>query len=145
LVEVEKNNWAQNFKNLLKEALSLKQTCLDNDKAFSPNDYQMQDIEHKLNKLLTFPILKEHSPLTRTFQNQMVKNRNYLFTFLYNLDVPPDNNASERAVRNVKVKQKISGQFKSGHDTFCVMRSVIDTLRKRELDVLQNLNRIMAI
>lgn len=145
LVEVEKTNWAKDFKNLLKEALSLNQTCLDNDKAFSPNDYQMQDIEHQLNKLLAFPILKEQSPLTRTFQNQMVKNRNHLFTFLYNLDVPPDNNASERAVRNVKVKQKISGQFKSGQDTFCIMRSVIDTLQKRELNVLENLNRIMAV
>lgn len=144
LVEAEKNEWAQSFKDLLKEALSLKQSSLDKNKAFSPNDYQVQDIENKLNKLLAFPIVKEQYPLTRTFQNQMVKNRNHLFTFLYNLDVPPDNNASERAVRNVKVKQKISGQFKSGQDTFCIMRSVIDTLRKRELNVLDKLNIIMA-
>jgi alkyl hydroperoxide reductase subunit AhpC len=33
----------------------------------------------------------------------MIKYRNYLFTCLYDLDVPPDNNASERAIRNVKV------------------------------------------
>lgn len=144
LVEVEKTKWAQDFKNLLKEALGLKQTSIDNNKAFLPNDYQAQDIEDKLNKLLAFPIIKEQSPLTRTFQYQMVKNRNHLFTFLYNLDVPPDNNASERAVRNIKVKQKISGQFKSGQDTFCIMRSVIDTLRKRELNVLDKLNIIMA-
>lgn len=144
LVEVEKTDWAQDFKSLLKEALSLKQISLENAKAFSPNDYQVQDIEDKLNKLLAFPIIKEQSPLTRTFQNQLTKNRNHLFTCLYHLDVPPDNNASERAVRNVKVKQKISGQFKSGQDTFCIMRSVIDTLRKRELDVLDKLNIIMA-
>ena len=77
------------------------------------------------------------------FQKQMMKNRNHLFTFLYHLDVPPDNNASERAVRNVKVKQKISGQFKSGQDAFCVLRSVIDTLRKRQLNVLNKLKIIM--
>ncbi|MFT5909472.1 MAG: hypothetical protein ACI9XO_000987, partial [Paraglaciecola sp.] len=35
-------------------------------------------------------------------------------------------------------------QFKSVQDIFCVLRSVIDTLRKRELDVLDNLKIIMA-
>jgi hypothetical protein len=42
-----------------------------------------------------------------------------------------DNNASERAIRNVKGKQEISGQFKTGQNSFCVIRSVIDTLCKR--------------
>ena len=59
----------------------------------------------------------------------MIKGRNHLFTFLYDLEVPPDNNATERAVRNVKVKQKISGQFKSGQNTFCVLRSIRGSYR----------------
>ena len=48
-----------------------------------------------------------------TFQKRMNKYKDYLFTFLYYPEVPPDNNASERAIRNIKVKQKVSGQFKS--------------------------------
>ena len=68
-----------------------------------------------------------------------------IFKQLHDLEVPPDNNASERAVRNVKVKQKISGQFKSGQDTFCILRSIIDTLRKRKLNVLEYLAKIVAI
>ncbi|RTZ01711.1 hypothetical protein EKM02_04860 [Flavobacterium sp. RSP49] len=35
--------------------------------------------------------------------------KQYVFTFLFHNDGPPDNNASERAIRNVKVKQKVSG------------------------------------
>ena len=42
----------------------------------------------------------------------MCRERQNLFTFLFLPEVPPDNNGSERAIRNVKVKQKISGQFK---------------------------------
>jgi len=53
----------------------------------------------------------------------------------------PDNNSSERAIRNVKVKQKISGQFHStqGATRFAVMRSVIDTVIKRGGDPLTTL------
>lgn len=47
----------------------------------------------------------------------MCRERQNLFTFLYLHEVPPDNNGSERAVRNVKVKQKISGQFKNARTT----------------------------
>src|ERR1019366_4940393 len=53
-------------------------------------------------------------------------------------NVPPDNNGSERAIRNVKVKQKISGHFKStdGANIFAVLRSVIDTTLKAGQNVL---------
>ena len=97
----------------------------------------------KLGKVLTLGAWELFYPKTYTFQKSMIKYRNYLFPFLYNLEVPPDNNASERAIRNVKVKQKVSGQFKSGQHTFCVLRSVIDTLRKRNLNVLEYLQLIM--
>ncbi|MDR0749206.1 MAG: transposase, partial [Tannerellaceae bacterium] len=53
--------------------------------------------------------------------------------------VPADNNASERAIRNVKVKTKVSGQFRNkdgkGADRFARIRSVIDTTVKNGHDV----------
>ena len=44
-------------------------------------------------------------------ENRMIKHQDYILTFLYHPKVPPDNNGSERAIRNVTVKQKVSGQF----------------------------------
>jgi len=79
-----------------------------------------------------------------SFQKRLRKHRVYLFTFLYNHNVPPDNNASERAIRNIKVKQKISGQFKStnGAFGFAVLRSDTDTVIKNNLGVLNSLKII---
>lgn len=145
LIEQEKNDWAIHFKNLLKETLNLRQIAVHRNHAYQKTDKEIYQLEQRLNRLLARSIVKEHFPETFKFQKSMIKYRNYLFPCLYNLKVPPDNNASERAVRNVKVKQKISGQFKSGQDTFCILRSIIDTLRKRELDVLFFLKQIMAV
>ncbi|MDR1886469.1 MAG: transposase [Prevotellaceae bacterium] len=52
----------------------------------------------------------------------IIKHRQSIFTFLKYPNVPPDNNASEKAVRNVKVKTKISGAFRNKDAkgcTFC--------------------------
>jgi hypothetical protein len=56
--------------------------------------------------------------------------------------VPPDNNGSERAIRNIKVKQKVSGQFKStqGADGFAILISIIDTTIKSGQNVLNALS-----
>lgn len=144
LLDVEQHPWAQQFKALLQQAISLKHFSLERNKAFAAGEAQAQALEAQLNELLAVPLLKEQVEWTAKFQTQMLKNRNHLFTFLYQLEVPPDNNGSERAIRNIKVKQKISGQFKSGQQNFCVLRSVIDTLRKRQLNVLECLQFIMA-
>ena len=44
-------------------------------------------------------------------QNRLKKYQDYLFLFLKNNLVQPDNNGSERAIRNFKVKQKVSEFF----------------------------------
>lgn len=71
----------------------------------------------------------------------MCRERQNIFTFLFVEDVPPDNNGSERAIRNVKVKQKISGQFKLGQtaQNFAQIRSVIDTTIKNNQNVLNSM------
>ncbi len=145
LEELEKDQWAKDFIALLKQGLQLNKESIERNKAFEKTEQKTLDIEQDLNNLLARSINKGKMPKSFTFQKSMIKHRNSIFTYLYHLDVPPDNNASERAIRNIKVKQKISGQFKSGQDAFCIIRSCIDTLKKRNLNVYSYLCDIMNL
>ena len=73
------------------------------------------------------------------FQKRMFKYYDYVFNFLRNKDIPPDNNGSERAIRNFKIKLKISGFFKSfqGAQVYATIRSVIDTAIKNNQNPLE--------
>jgi len=76
--------------------------------------------------------------------NSFLKARDKIFTFLLHPKVPPDNNGSERAIRNLKVKLKVSQQFKSpqGAKNYATLRSIIDTARKRgmnEFEVIRDI------
>jgi hypothetical protein len=143
LIEAEKLDFSKGFKTLLKKALDFRAE-LETQKLPAASDHPMaREIEKELNRLLALPINKNKSPESATFQNQLILKRNFLLPFLYNLEIPPDNNASERAIRNIKVKQKVSGQFKSGQHAFAVIRSVIDTLIKRKMDVFSSLRTII--
>jgi len=77
----------------------------------------------------------------QAFVKRLKKNRNSVFTFPRHPKVPPDNNGSERAVRNVKVKTKVSGLFRTekGAARLAIIRSVIDTAIKNRNNVFEAL------
>lgn len=125
------HTWAIRMSQLISKALDLRKE----NKATRGN---VDEILSTFSGLVNEPIDQDFKELV-VFQKRMVKYFDYVFSFLRNKDVPPDNNGSERAIRNFKVKLKISGFFKSfgGAQVYATIRSVIDTAIKNNQNPLE--------
>lgn len=86
------------------------------------------------------PLAQKSGKRGRTRQNKaanlLLRLRTYaddVWRFATDHNIPFTNNLAEQAVRMPKVKQKISGGFrtKNGADTFCTIRSYLATMHKQ--------------
>lgn len=137
-----KHRWALDMQNLLKKikntkdnqqltAAKCKTFDLEYDHLIALGNIQQKEDPHPLCKAP-----KETCLLRRL--------KNYKFStllFMYQEQVPFDNNQAERDLRMMKVKMKISGCFRSltGSQSFCRIRSYISTVKKNGMAVLQSL------
>ena len=83
-------------------------------------------------------------PRRRTGHNLLIRLRDHkddALRFLHDPAVPFTNNQAERDLRMMKVRQKISGGFRSatGAQTFATLRTVLSTARKQGWNILETL------
>ncbi|GHV24553.1 hypothetical protein FACS189465_1880 [Clostridia bacterium] len=153
------NAWSQemieflvNLNNKRKEKIQL------GEKYFS--DIELSEYSERYNKILEKGFLsneKTKSPVYKADEGRLLrrlkKYKNHHLLFAYNFDVPFDNNMSERDLRVAKVKQKVSGCFRSllGAKRFANLLTIIKTaIRKKSspyktiLNIFKKLNPTFA-
>lgn len=142
LIHVEEtfdSSWAKALRKLLVKA--------KNDKERNPNlkaSYYSRIFKKYVG--LIRPIIKDYDKKFKKTDEQRLAfglgKHKYLFLgFVEQPNVPFDNNQAERDLRMIKVKQKVSGCFRSKAHAqyFARIRGYITTLKKNEQKVLENI------
>ncbi len=117
-------NWSHRFIHLIEHSINLRRE--DNI-----TSRKIKVLKTKMKNLLGESLTHLDEEFDK-FKRGILKVKDYLFTFLTNPDVPYDNNSSERGVRKIKIKQKVSGCFRtnSGADDFAKLHSITETAMK---------------
>lgn len=98
--------------------------------------------EKRLEELVTREVTKTE---TIKLQKRIKKHKEKILFFMTTKDVPPDNNGSERAIRNAKIHKKISGGFRNelAAQRYAVLMSIIDTAKKHGLKMFDACQKLL--
>jgi len=145
LIEIDEESWAQDMYTLLKEASYLE----------NPSAGLQQEISDKYDQIVTAGLkyhnglkpFKPNSRKRRPGHNLLLRLRDFkveTLRFLYDPDVPFTNNLAERDLRMIKLKQKVSGSFRTvrGAHIFAAIRSFVSTVKKQNKNVFQYLKSV---
>ena len=154
LVEIEKEDWARKMQRLLRRAchatnlarergvplkpglVALIERCYDGILANGLAFHEAQPTLAKVKRRGRPPRRVGHNLLLR-----LSTRKQDVLRFLTDPSVPFTNNLAERDGRMMKLRQKISGGFRSedGAKDFAVIRSVLSTARKQGWNMLRTL------
>ena len=77
---------------------------------------------------------------------RMTNHKSDILRFMHDFDVPFTNNQAEQDIRMCKLRQKISGCFRSntGPEIFCRIRGYLSTARKQGLNIMDAITDAIA-
>jgi len=155
LIEIEKETWAKRMYKLLINACRSVQRAIEKKTSAIPLSTYRRIL--RLYDTIVAAGLTVHErqvPLLRKGERgktprrtghnlllRFLKHKSDVLRFAKDFSVPFTNNQAERDLRMMKVKQKISGCFRTttGAENFAAVRAVISTARKQSWNLLETL------
>lgn len=101
------------------------------------------DLDRRLDRVLALP---RRGAAADRLRRRIARDREHLFVFVTDRDVPATNNVSERALRPSVIFRKVTNGFRSewGADTYAAFRSVVSTAKANQRAVLNDLRHALA-
>jgi transposase len=159
LIEIEKEDWARKMQRLLRRACHATNLAREQGVVLNPGLIALFDrcYDAILAEGLKFheaqpalaKVRRRGRPPRRVGHNLLLRlsgRKSDVLRFLTDPSVPFTNNLAEQDGRMMKLRQKISGGFRSedGAKGFAVIRSVLSTARKQGWNMLRTLNSAPA-
>jgi transposase len=140
-IDKERSVFAYRVQRLLKKSQQARDAIWQEGVTVQRRQAVIRFYQDALKKVLAMALIK---PEERRLQKRLIKHQDWIFTFMSYPDVPPDNNSSERAIKAIKLKDKVSGGFRSepGASRFAGLLSLTQTLRKQHLPILVSLKAV---
>lgn len=148
---IPSRTWANKLRDLLKEFDHKRNELIKNDinsfNAGEINDFIMGvdncillGIEENKNDSSPYYAEKE-----RTLINRLMEFRDNYIYWIFDFDLPFTNNVSERGLRGVKSKMKISGQFQNitNAEYYALIRSYIETCHRNGVNEHDAMERLI--
>ena len=154
VVENDKQDWGQQMIELLyaikkkkEERISDGFDHMEKEQiiAFEAKYRAILDIGFAENPVPPPPIEKKKGKAkqskTKNLLDRLHQDQAAVLKFMHDFRVPFTNNEAERAIRMIKVFQKVSGSFRSeqGPLIFCRIRGYFSTIRKQGIPVLEKI------
>ena len=149
ITKYDKEPWAEEMRQLLFGTLLCKKASRINQKIRAHVDCRYDFIvERALAYYASLPPYREGSKAKRPGHNlalRFKKKKEGILMFFTNLWVWFTNNLSEQALRGAKGHKKVSGGFRTlkGAQNFAAIRSLTETLRKNNINILDGIKRAL--
>lgn len=150
IIDASNHSWALDLKELIQSHIHLRKSLMENN----VSKFTCEEIDSffsKVNSILKQAWIEWHHSYNRYFSNdekalicRLENYRDNYFEWIKDFSIPTTNNLSERSLRFIKTKDKVSGQFQSIEyaSYFANIRTYLETCARNGINEFNALIRL---
>ncbi len=144
------HEWSTELKNLLKKTNSVRNDAIERGEESFEDSYVIAFFR-EFDRIILSAIAENKADYNRYYGKdertlilRILKYKDNYFSWVVNFEIPFSNNLSERSLRGIKSKMKVSGQFQSEESAkhYAAIKSYIETCYRNGINEMEALVRL---